>query len=215
MPEINYANGKIYKVESPNTDKIYIGSTVQSLAKRFHLHNRKNNTTSSKEIIDAGNAKITLVQLYPCDSKKELFTKEREIIDNEPNCINKYSPIISDEEFKKQKRASHLIWQKTDKGKACAKRNNKKWSMKNKDKCLEYVRRFQHNNPERIKQYRKNWYENKKKNLKDLEIKLEQMENEMRQEQMENENEKLERLKQMENEKEILEQEFKKEFPTN
>ena len=34
----NYQNGKIYKLVSPHTDEIYIGSTVARLCKRFGNH---------------------------------------------------------------------------------------------------------------------------------------------------------------------------------
>ena len=33
-----YAQGKIYAIRSPSTDKIYIGSTCDTLAKRLYGH---------------------------------------------------------------------------------------------------------------------------------------------------------------------------------
>ena len=35
---MNYSNGKIYKITSNQTDKIYIGSTILSLEKRLVGH---------------------------------------------------------------------------------------------------------------------------------------------------------------------------------
>ena len=36
MPDYN--KGKIYKIVSPNSDKIYIGSTIRPLKERFWAH---------------------------------------------------------------------------------------------------------------------------------------------------------------------------------
>jgi predicted GIY-YIG superfamily endonuclease len=39
--EMDYKNGKIYAIRSHQTDEIYIGSTTQSLSKRFSNHKSK------------------------------------------------------------------------------------------------------------------------------------------------------------------------------
>ena len=50
-----YLNGKIYTIRSFQTDKFYIGSTIQPLHKRLHEHRRKYNagtsTITSREIV--------------------------------------------------------------------------------------------------------------------------------------------------------------------
>jgi hypothetical protein len=74
--ENNYKNGKIYKICSPNTDKIYIGSTIVPLNTRFREHKKKTNKTVSYEIINSGGAYIELIENYPCDNKKELERRE-------------------------------------------------------------------------------------------------------------------------------------------
>ena len=38
---VNYQNGKIYVLRSHKTDDIYIGSTTQSLYKRFYEHKKR------------------------------------------------------------------------------------------------------------------------------------------------------------------------------
>jgi hypothetical protein len=86
MPD--YQQGKIYAIRSPHTEKVYIGSTVSSLAKRFSQHKRGTCGCSSKEIIDCGDSYIELVENIPCNSKEELFRKEAQIMRETPNCIN-------------------------------------------------------------------------------------------------------------------------------
>ena len=85
----NYQNAKIYAVKSPNTDKVYIGSTTASLKDRFYGHKRTNKKTTSKEIIEAGEAFIELIELFPCQTRQELHKREGEIIRLTETCINK------------------------------------------------------------------------------------------------------------------------------
>lgn len=74
----NYQDGKIYSIRSPNIDKYYLGSTTQTLCKRMVGHRTDNAT--SKQIIDAGEAYIELIENFPCNSKEELRKREGELI---------------------------------------------------------------------------------------------------------------------------------------
>ena len=58
MPE--YSNSKIYKITSPSTEKIYIGSTTQSLSYRLQNH-------------------IKIYKLYIDDNTKE-YSSSNEIL---------------------------------------------------------------------------------------------------------------------------------------
>ena len=55
-----YIKGKIYKIISPNTEKMYIGSTILPLDLRFSLHKSHKNCTSM-HIINEGDAYIDLI----------------------------------------------------------------------------------------------------------------------------------------------------------
>ena len=93
-----YYDSKIYVIKSPNTDKIYIGSTIQSLKKRFGDHysfyNNNTNNTSSKEIIKCNDAYIELLEQYKCNNEYELRLRENYYIKiNKNNCVNLISPI--------------------------------------------------------------------------------------------------------------------------
>jgi hypothetical protein len=95
MPD--YQQGKIYALRSPNIDKVYIGSTTVPLSKRLGQHKASKNTCTSKQIIDAGEAYIELVEACPCESKDQLNKREGEIMRATVNCINRNIAIaISD-----------------------------------------------------------------------------------------------------------------------
>lgn len=78
--KIDYKNGQIYRLGSPHIEDYYIGSTTSLLSKRLYNHKNKNNTTSSKIIIAAGDAYIELIEDFPCKNKKELNRREGQYI---------------------------------------------------------------------------------------------------------------------------------------
>jgi hypothetical protein len=86
MP-VNFANGKVYAIRSHQTDKVYIGSTTQTLAQRFGKH-KKCLRTMSREIMKFDDCYIELLQEFACNNKMQLNKKEGEYI-RSMNCINK------------------------------------------------------------------------------------------------------------------------------
>ena len=110
MEENKYQRGKIYKIISPHTDKIYIGSTIEIyLSKRLQKHksnykdwcldNNKTYTTSF-ELLKLRDVEIILIETYSCNSKDELHKKEREHIELNKNIIvNKNKPSRTKEEY--------------------------------------------------------------------------------------------------------------------
>ena len=89
--ELNkYNSSKIYKITSPHTHLIYIGSTINKLKKRFYNHISICNKTKSKYITQLGDAEIELIEEYNCNNRKELARREGEHIRaNLENCLNK------------------------------------------------------------------------------------------------------------------------------
>lgn len=84
---INYQNGKIYSIRCRSDDTlIYIGSTTQSLAKRWGDHKKDfkygNHLPYHKLIIDIQDWYIQLEEEFPCDNKEQLEKKEFEIMRN-------------------------------------------------------------------------------------------------------------------------------------
>ena len=133
-----YQESKIYIIKSNQTDKIYIGSTIQSLNKRFSDHKSSRNKTTSKNIMIFGDAYIELLEQYPCNSATELFRKEGEyILLNKENAVNK----------------------------CVAGRTPKEYIIDNADKIRgykEYHKVFYKVNPDKIREYKEIYKENHK-----------------------------------------------------
>ncbi len=86
----DYSQGKIYKIVSPNHTKVYIGSTVKTLDDRFSNHKSRHNCCST-EIIDVGDARIELIEFFPCFDKAELEDREGEVqLMDWDGCVNRY-----------------------------------------------------------------------------------------------------------------------------
>jgi hypothetical protein len=148
MEENKYQRGKIYKIISPHTDKIYIGSTVEIyLSKRLQKHksnykdwcldNNKTYTTSY-ELFKLGDVEIILIETYSCNSKDELHKKEREHIELNKNIIvNKNKPSRTKEDIKNR---------------------HKKYRDSHKDQIKQYAE----DHKDHIKEYKKNYYEKNK-----------------------------------------------------
>ena len=97
----NFQNGKIYSIRSHQTDKIYIGSTTQSLSQRFSNHKGLN--CSSREIMQFADAYIELIEMFPCANKIQLHRREGELI-RTTECVNKMTPGRTRAETNKQYR---------------------------------------------------------------------------------------------------------------
>ena len=88
----NLENCKIYKVVSLNNPElVYYGHTSQTLAQRFTTHKSKANKSTSKQIIEKGDAVILLVEDYPCQSEDQARAREAFYILNNV-CVNKNLP---------------------------------------------------------------------------------------------------------------------------
>jgi hypothetical protein len=127
---MDYKNGKIYKITSTMTDKIYIGSTCRPLCRRLSSHlnsykqflNGKFHNISSFELIKLGEANIELIE--ECNSV-ELLTRERFHIDlNKDICVNKCIPTRTGKEYR-------------DANKDRKKEYNKQYHQANKDRLKE------------------------------------------------------------------------------
>ena len=154
-----YHNSKIYKIISPSTDVVYIGSTITPLYKRLQYHkanykhylNGKCNYVTSFELVKYDDVYIELICDYPCNSKKELERKEGEI-QREMDCINK---IIAGRTKKE--------WCDENKDKISEKK--KIYYDDNKDEILKYQKKYRDNNKDEIKEYQKIYRENNKEEI--------------------------------------------------
>jgi hypothetical protein len=81
-----YQDGKIYKLTSKQTDKIYVGSTIRTLDARMIQHKIQykcgnSHNISSAEILKYDDCIIELIEDSPCDSKTELEKREQHYMD--------------------------------------------------------------------------------------------------------------------------------------
>jgi len=149
----DYSKGKIYKIVSDNIEGTYYGSTVDTLWSRFGTHNSKFRMwkkgskayCTSFKLIEAGNAKIFLVENYPCNSKIELTARERWYIENN-ECVNKNVPNRTWKEYQKDNK---------EKIKKYMKEYMKEYQKDNKDKLKEYKKEYRKDKKEKIKEYQK------------------------------------------------------------
>ena len=90
---MDYTRGKIYKISSDATDKIYIGSTTKDLKQRLKKHKDnyynylKGHYKSNVAVFDIfklnGCVSIDLIETFSCSSAQMLRTKEQEIMEIE------------------------------------------------------------------------------------------------------------------------------------
>jgi hypothetical protein len=87
----SYENGKIYIIKSRTSKLVYIGSTCQTLGKRFTQHKsdyKRGLTISSSRLIELGDAYIELLEEFPCDDKEDLTGAESQWMTIYPTCVN-------------------------------------------------------------------------------------------------------------------------------
>lgn len=140
---IDYQNGKIYRIVSDNTDKVYIGSSSHKyLAQRWATHNcdykHGRQYTTAWELFDAGNCRIELIEKFPCNSRKELTLRENYWIDNTPNCVNKNRAYSTPEEKRQRQRERQRDQYRNDPKYLEYKRN---YYQKNREKCIAATQR--------------------------------------------------------------------------
>ena len=138
-----YNTSRIYKICSNLSDKIYVGSTTQSLAQRLSEHIRdykiylKDNTQKfmmSYEIIKLNDAYISLIEECNFNNRQQLHKREGEV-------MKEYNNII----------VNKLI----------AGRTIKQWGIDNKEELIKYRLDNKESIAEKVKQY----YETNKQSI--------------------------------------------------
>ncbi len=175
MTELNrYARGKIYKIVSDNCDEIYIGSTCEpTLARRlaghvghYKLYLKGNfGFTSSFEILEKGNYSIVLIREYPCETKEQLYAKERHYIEKYKNvCVNKRKGVgmileLGCKEYWKRYREdkretiSSQMKKYYEENNKQIKKQHKKYYEENSDIILEKRKIYREKNSDKIREH--------------------------------------------------------------
>lgn len=167
MEKSKYSDGKIYKLTSKNTEKIYLGSTYNELNKRLYNHIGKYNQYikgtghyyTAFELLEFEDIEIELIMMFPCNTKKELEQKEGEFIKLfGEKCVNYVVAGRNTKEHYQDNREVYSI-------------NNKKYHDINKETIRARHKEYYQLNKEAISEKRKIYY--KKKQLLPLAIPLE------------------------------------------
>lgn len=112
MNKIDYSKAKIYKIVSKMGKVRYYGSTTYPLEHRLEGHKDdyqrwvmgKRGWVSSFKVVKFPDAKIILLEDYPCDNERELKDREDEwIILNRKSCCNHMTNAEAREKFRKQR----------------------------------------------------------------------------------------------------------------
>ena len=152
---VNYQNGKIYKLVNTIDDKLYVGSTVNTLKHRKYEHKRRSridvNRPVYKHLNNIGweNIEIELLEVFPCLNKYELHTRERYWIETLKASLNTDTPTLTRAEYRVK---NHEKIRQKDNA----------YKQRNKDKISVQGKEYREQNKELIKQRKKNYYERNK-----------------------------------------------------
>jgi hypothetical protein len=191
MPD--YQNGRIYKIIDLETNECYIGSTTLALSQRLAQHvstykrwlQGKGNNITSFKIIANGDYDIVLIELFPCNSKEELHSRESHHTQT-IQCVNKiknqgllnalgkidYSKqyYINNkehiQEHKKQYREQNkeIFKERAKQYKLDHTEQIKQYNIDNKEHIREQKKQYRERTKEHIKEKRKqDYHENKDK----------------------------------------------------
>ena len=144
----DYSTGKIYQVVAPD-GSIYVGSTICRLNTRFNGHKTQYNRWklgkgrnctifSIFDNNDISNCKIELLEVYPCNSRRELESREGYFIQT-LNCVNKV--VVG--------------------------RDQKTWRQENPEKLKEYRKTYNNANREKLNQKKTKYYIDNSDSIKD------------------------------------------------
>ena len=139
------SKGKIYKITNDYNDEVYVGSTCDTLMKRFSYHKRGRNSSKRdnqplyilmKEIGTERFA-IYLIENYPCENKYELGQREGSWI-RQIGTLNKRIEGRTSKEYYEDNRGKRIEQQK-------------EYYKNNPEKMKEYQQQYKAKNVEKIK----------------------------------------------------------------
>jgi hypothetical protein len=163
-----YESGKLYKIEGPSGRQCYVGSTIKSLKKRLAKHKnsfkeRKKDSKRKLTVYDlfekygAENCNIVLLELFPCTTKQELFSREGFWI-KQLDSVNRCVPGRTPAEYCKDN--IEKIRQNT---KAYYEKNKQKiqaYRQANKQHYKEWHKKYNDVNKEKLRKQQKKYASN-------------------------------------------------------
>jgi hypothetical protein len=143
--------GRVYKITSPQTEKVYVGSTKKTIEARFGDHKSDYKTRGDKinigsfDILKFDDAKVELLEEREFNNTKELYLLERFYMEQFENTTNKLRPIVSNDDVVEYQKKYH----------EANKERIKKLNIENKDKIKISRRKYYDANINKIKEYQK------------------------------------------------------------
>lgn len=166
--ENKYQRGKIYKIVSFQTEKVYVGSTCEPyLSNRLSKHRSnyrdyKNEKSYSRymtsfDLLQFDDIQIILLENYPCNDKYELESRERHWIE-QLDCVNKFIPTRGAQERQNEYRKNNKdrISKKSkeyrEKNREIIRQQKKESYQKNRDTIIQ--KNAEYNKSDHRKAYR-------------------------------------------------------------
>jgi group I intron endonuclease len=153
--KVDYSQAKIYKITNDYNNDIYVGSTCDTLVKRFSVHKRS--LTIQKEQgrelyklmnqIGFDRFRIELIENFPCQDKYQLRQKEGEYI-RSIGTLNMVVAGRTKEERYEINKETHIEYRKQyyDENKEKLNKINKEYYLQHKEKLTELNKTHYENN---------------------------------------------------------------------
>ena len=151
----DFQKGKIYKITNDYNDEIYIGSTCDTLVKRFSAHKKTCNNDKSNHLplyklmneIGFYRFRIQLIEEYPCEDKYQLRQKEGQYI-RQLGTLNKIIAGRTGIEYRLENKEKIKEYNMTEKAKHQRKVYRETDENKEKKKIIDKI--YKENNKEKI-----------------------------------------------------------------
>ena len=165
-----YQKGKIYFIGNYVDDDIYIGSTTQTLKRRFNKHKINIDNEKAKhrklyaKMIELGVEcfYIEEIEKCPCNDVEELQKRERHYILERKPVLNIQIPMRTTEEWRRDSQEHLQEYERQRHINNPRKEYRKQYRENNKEKLDENSKRFREENPEYMKEYNQNYYQENK-----------------------------------------------------
>jgi len=174
---MDYNNGKIYVIRNHCNDMVYVGSTTQSLSKRFSCHKcnckrLKYKLYDAMNELDIMNFYIELVEEYPCDNREQLCAREGYYIREFDSYNNGYNGVLAGRSRREyyednREKIKEYVGQYQINNKEKIKKQVKQYHEDNKDKINDYIKEYREENKDKIKKKMKEYREENKDKIRE------------------------------------------------
>ena len=157
---MDYSKAKLYKIFNNLDDEIYVGSTCCNLSTRMAKHRYRAKEERSKnhklyqkmnEVGQENFSIILLEEFKECQNIEQLRKKEREKIEELKPELNNQVPTRTYQEWIQE---NHEHKKELD----------RQLYQQKREERIEYQKQYAQENPDKVKAYKRTWYEKKKQN---------------------------------------------------